>query len=190
MRHSTFQCRTYRTFEFIDVLTEVGLHPANSEECDAGRAIAAELISPHVALAPTFHRVQSLTGAAISVCAQDGAVAGVMGMVPLTPAGLDAVQTHLFDPKNPPADHLCRDGDPFAAVYGWGLAATTRKASATVLLGALTLRKRFSDLPFFTRAATPAGARVIYGRLGYAPYPGAPGDLLWNSVPPSQERAA
>jgi hypothetical protein len=126
----------------------------------------------------------------VSVCTQDGAVTGVMGMVALTPAGLQAVEAHLFDPKNPPVEFLCREGDALAAVYGWGLAATTRKASAIVLAGALKLRERFPDLPFFTRAATEAGAKVIFGRLGYAPYPGAPDNLLWNPIRTSQERAA
>ena len=176
--------------EFIDLLAKDDLHPANPEECEAGRAIAAELISPHVALAATFWRVQAHTGSAVFICRRDGEVTGVLGVVPLQPAGLHAVEHHLFDAKNPPPEFLCAPGDPFAGLYGWGFSARTRKASALVVIGAMKLRDHLNDIPFFTRAATPAGVKVICGRMGYSPFPGAPDDLLWNPVRLSQERAA
>jgi hypothetical protein len=172
-------------------LAPVGLSAADGLECDAGRAIAADLISPHVALAATFRRVQERTESTVLVFRQDDEVVGVLGMVPLRPEGFEAIQRHLFDPKNPPEEFLCAPGDPFPAMYGWGFAARTRRASAAVVLGAMMLRDRYPDIPFFTRAATPAGVKVICGRMGYAAYPGAPDDLLWNPVrPASEERAA
>ncbi|HTI67273.1 MAG TPA: hypothetical protein VL460_06965 [Caulobacteraceae bacterium] len=176
--------------EFIDLLSVIDLHPAEPEECDAGRAIAAELISPYVAPAAAFRRVQAHTGSAVWVYRQAGEVTGVLGMVAVKPNGLKAIEEHLYDSKNTPEEFLCGAGDPFAAIYGWGFAARTRKASVAVVLGAMRSRERFADIPFFTRAATPAGVKVITGRMGYRPYPGAPDDLLWNPVRPSQERAA
>jgi hypothetical protein len=168
----------------------VHLQPADDAQCDAGRAIAADLISPHVATAATFRRVQAQTQCAVSVFLHGGEVAGVLGMVPITPAGLDAIQRHVFTQKDPPPEFLCAPGDPFACIYGWGFAARTRRASAQVVMGAMVLRDAFPDIPVFTRAATPAGVKVICGRMGYLPFPGAPDDLLWNPVRTSQECAA
>lgn len=176
--------------KIVELMAGIDLHLAEPEECDAGRAIAAELISPHVALSATFRRVQAQTGSAVFVTRHQGEVTGVLGVVPLRPEGLRAVQSHLFDPKNPPEEYLCAPGDSFPGLYGWGFSAKTRKASAMVVIGAMTLREYLGDIPFFTRAATPAGVKVICGRMGYAPYPGAPDDLLWNPVRTSQERAA
>ena len=85
---------------------------------------------------------------------------------------------------------LCAPGDELACIYGWGFAARTRRASAQVVLGAMAIRDAFPDIPVFTRAATPAGERIICGKMEYRPYPGAPDDLLWNPVRASQERAA
>jgi hypothetical protein len=172
-------------------LTPLGLDLASEQDCDDGRVLAAELIGPDVALALTFRRVQQITVSTVFVYRRAGEIAGVLGMVAIRPDGLDAIRQHRFDPKNPPTEFLCRPGDPFAAMYGWGIVGRTRKASATVVAGAMTLRDQYPDLPFFTRAVTPAGAKVVRGRLGYSPYPGAPDGLLWNPVRhPSQERAA
>lgn len=111
-------------------------------------------------------------------------------MIPINPEGRRAIEEHCFDPRNPPNEYLSQPGDPFAAVYGWGIAGLTRRASATVVQGVKALRDHFKDVPFYTRTATEAGRRVVCGRLGYAPFPGAPDDLLWNPVTPLQERAA
>jgi hypothetical protein len=177
-------------YEIVDLLAEIDLHPAGPDECDAGRAIAADLISPHVALAITLRRTQERTGSAVFVYRQDAEITGVLAILPLRPEGLDAVERHLFDAKNPPDALLCAPGDPLASLYGWGFSGRTRKASALMLTGALRLREHLHGIPFFTRAATPAGAKVLHGRMGYVPYPGAPDDLLWNPIRPSQERAA
>ena len=176
--------------EFVDVLAAIDLHPAEPEECDSSRLIAAELIGPQVALATTFRRVHAHTGCSVFVSRHEGEVTGILGLIPLLPEGLHAVENHIFDSRNPPVELLCAPGDPFPGLYGWGFAARGRKASAMVVMGAIKIREHLSDIPFFTRAATPAGVKVICGRMGYSPFPGAPDDLLWNPVQKSQERAA
>ncbi len=176
--------------EFHKALAGINLYPAEPEECDAGRAIAADLISPHVALAATFRRVHARTGCSVYVSRQDGQVTGVLGLVPLQPAGLKAVEEHVFVARNPPDEHVCAPGDLFPGLYGWGFAASSRKASAMVVMGAIRIREHLADIPFFTRAATPAGVRIICGKMGYRPYPGAPDDLLWHPVPAPEENAA
>ena len=190
MQLATSPPKLYQPSEYTELYTKAGLHVASREECDAGRAIAAKLIGSRIASVATVLRVQAIGGAIISVCRDEGAVAGVMGMVPLTPAGLQAVQQNLFDAKNPPSQFLCRKDAPMAAVFGWCLVATTQKAAAMVLLGALSVREHFHDLPFFTRRAATAGEGVVFSGLGYVPYPGAPDGLMWNPSRPSQECAA
>lgn len=164
---------------------------ASPEACDNARDLAAELISPHVALAITLRRAQARTRSAIFVLGPDEAISGVVAILPLNPAGLEAIQSHAFDPKNPPDELLCAPGEAIAGLYGWGFVGSTRRASAVVLDGAIRLRNHLKAIPFFTRAATAAGDKVLRGRMGYAPYPAAPDNLLWN--PPRsviEERAA
>ncbi len=102
---------------------------------------------------------------------RDGEVAGVLGMEADHPAGLEAIQRHVFTQKDPPPEHLCAPGDPLACIYGWGFAARTCRASAQVVLGAISIRDAFPGIAVFTRAATPAGQRIICGKMGYLPYP-------------------
>jgi hypothetical protein len=187
---ATSSGRRHDPREFMDVLAAIDLHPALPHECHVARAIAAELIGPQVAPPETFEGAHAHTGCSVFVSRHDGEVTGVLGLLPLVPAGLHAVETHTFKSRNPPLELLCAPGDPFPGLYGWGFAARGRKASALVVMGAIKIREHLSDIPFFTRAATPAGVKVICGRMGYAPFPGAPDDLLWNPVDKSQERAA
>lgn len=191
MRRDALYPRTYDPREFVDLLTGIDLHPANATQCDSGWALAAELISPNVAGPAILRRIQARTEASVFVQTDgDGEVVGVSGILPLRPEGLEAMLAHRFAPKDPPNEFLCAPGDPMAAMYPWAFAARTRRASAAAVSMMLILREHYPDIPFFTRAVTPAGAKVVRGRMGYAPYPDAPDDLLWNPVRPSQERAA
>jgi hypothetical protein len=182
--------RHYHARDFIRLLAPVDLHPADEAECAAGRALAAAKISPHVASVETFVRVQARTGAAVFVQTRDGEVTGVTGMLPLNTDGLREIVEHRFTSKDPPDELLCAPGDDAAAMYAWGFSASTRKASAAVVMMTMILRDHYPEIPFFTRAVTPAGVKVICGRMGYSPYPGAPDDLLWNPVRSIEERAA
>jgi len=176
------QYQIYDPLEFSSVVAGHGLDVASDEECIQGRALAAELISPHVASAAVLLNVQVKTGATVFVHRSGGGIDGVLAMVALTPDGLRAVLEGRFDTRNPDDSFVCAPGDAYAGVYGWGLAGRTRRASAAVMLGAMALRDHYPALPFFSRTATAAGAKVVRGRMGYAPYPGAPDDLLWNPV--------
>jgi len=183
--------RPYCPHEITDLLVKIELQPADFAQCNVGREMAARMIHPGVASAATLRRIQARTRAAVFVQTQNEVVVGVSGALPLTPSGLGAVEGHQFEARDPADDHLCAPGDPLAAVYAWAFAATTRKASAAVVMMMIRLREHYSDIPFFTRAVTPTGAKVVRGRMGYSPYPGAPDDLLWNPVRPLiEERAA
>lgn len=174
----------------VGLLAPLDLHLASPEECELGRRLAAELISPAIALTETLLRVQERCGAAVFVQRVANDVTGVTTLLPLRPEGLQAIKAHAFDTRLPPNELLCAPGDPLAATYLWGFAATTKRASAAVVHMTIRLREHWSEIPFFTRAVTRAGSKVVRGRMGYRPYPNAPDDLLWNPVSSLQERAA
>jgi hypothetical protein len=160
-------------------LSSLDLHPAGRRDIEVARALAAELIGPQVTSVDTFADVHAKTRASVFVYRQDGRITGTLGIVPLRPPGLDAICAGTFDPRRPAGELVCGPTDPFAALYGWGFAARTRKAAAAVVTGSMQLRATvFAAIPCFTRAATPAGARVILSRMGYSPYPGSSSGLL------------
>jgi hypothetical protein len=176
--------------EFHQLLVKFDFHIASAEEYGRARALAAETISPHIASESTLRRVQQTTQAAVFINRHAGKIVGILGIIPLQPAGVAAVQRHLFCPRDPSNEFLCLPNDRFAGLYGWGFSALTRKVAAQALAASKALRDHFFEVPFFSRAATPAGAKALLGRLGYTPYPDAPDDLLWNPALSPQERAA
>ncbi|HTK36556.1 MAG TPA: hypothetical protein VL358_14895 [Caulobacteraceae bacterium] len=190
MKTTTPYHRRYDPREIIDLLAKIDLHPASEGECETAWTMAADLISPHVASPITFQRMQARTDASLFVQRHEGRITGITGVLPLNPEGRRAIEQNLFAARNPPDEFICAPGDSLAAMYPWGFAATTAKAKAAVVLMTLKLRLHFPDIPFFTRAVTASGAKVVRGRMGYVPFPGAPDDLLWNPVRTSQERAA
>lgn len=167
----------------LHCLASLGLHPASPDDIEVARGLAAELIGPYVAAAATFDWVHRKTRASLFVYRQNGDITGTLGIVPLKPQGLDAVLRDTFDARNPARETVCRPGDPFAALYGWGFAASTRKAAAAVVIGSMRLRETvFAPIPCFTRAATPAGERIIRTKMGYQPYRGSRSGLLISPV--------
>ncbi len=160
----------------------VDLFPATPAEMAPARALAAELIGPYVVSEETFGYAHARTGgASMFVHRLDGAVDGAFAMVPLRRSGLHALHHHRFDAKNPDWDQVAEAGEEPAAIYGWGFAASTRKAAAAVVRGAMLLRdEAFPNIPWFTRAATPAGAKVILGKMAYRPFNGSDSGMLWS----------
>ena len=176
---------TWMPESVLHCLATLDIHPASTRDIEIARGLAAELIGPYVATGETFADVHRKSHASLFVYRQNGEITGTLGIVPLQPRGLDAVIRDTFDAKNPARDTVCAPGDSFAALYGWGFAARTRKAAAAVVIGSMRLRDTvFAPIPCFTRAATPAGARVICTKMGYRPYRGSSSGLLISPVAP------
>jgi hypothetical protein len=151
-------------------LESFGVFPARSDEFTRGRAIAAELISPDVASEETFAAVHNRNGAGVFVYRQDGLAQGFLGVILLRASGLAKIEADVFNAVAPDLDDVCETGEEPAAVYGWGFAATTARAAGAMVLGLMALRDKAGlNVPFFCRAATPAGAKVLLGKMGYAP---------------------
>lgn len=167
----------------LHCLAALDIHPASPSDVDIVRGLAAELIGPYVATAETFADIHRKSRASIFVYRQNGEITGTLGIVPLRPQGLDAVIRDTFDARDPARETVCAPGDAFAALYGWGFAARTRKGGAAVVMGSMRLRETvFAQIPCFTRAATPAGERVICTKMGYRPFRGSSSGLLVSPV--------
>lgn len=163
-----------------DVTASFGLVLADLDQIRQARAISAALVGEGVAATETFVAVQQITQSSVFVYCENGAVTGVLGLFFLRQAGLDAIESGTFDAVNLDLDLIARPGEPPAAGYGWGFAATTQAGGRAVVKASAALRdKLFWGIPAFTRTATPDGVRVILGSLGYRPYGRGETTLVW-----------
>ena len=170
-------------------LGRLGLHPASPAGLEAGHRLAARLIGPGITPLETLRTVQRHCGLAAFVRHEDEALVGVFVFLLLNGRGWAAVLADDFDGLAPSLDHLAVPAEHPSAYYGWGFAATTPEARAAVVAGADLLRKGvLAALPFFCRAATPAGRRAVTVKLGYRDLPGSRSGILW--APPAGGRRA
>jgi hypothetical protein len=164
--------------DIVDRVAEVGLRPANDDELDAARGLAAGLIGSDIATVDTLRAVQAATGASILVTRDSEGVAGVLAALLVRPRGRAQIEAGCFDGVGVDLDLLARPGETPAAFYAWGIASRSREASRAVVAGAAELSRLFATMPRFARAATEAGARILTARMGYLPVCGAP-NLYW-----------
>lgn len=163
------------------VAAQFAMELASDDDIRAGREIAARLISDSIASAETFIAMQRLTRASVFVHREAGAVTGMLGLFLLRPVGLAAIQKAHFDAIAPDFDQVARPGETPAACYGWGFAATTDRGAGAAVKTAVAMQKRlFWAIPTFTRTATPDGARVILGPMGYQIYSASDPTLVWR----------
>jgi hypothetical protein len=160
-------------------LGELGMTLASSAEIVEGHALATRTVSPNIATVETLARIQELTAAScFTARAPNGSIAGVIAVIPLTPAAGSSLAAGIFDGVNPPVEMAARPGDPVIAIYGWGMAGATWRGRATVMAGAVKLhREIFPTIPLYGRAATPGGERTLLRRIGAQAVPG-PGGLV------------
>lgn len=165
-------CRTDRD-SVLAVAASYGLTPPAENEIGACRLIAAQRISDAVVTEERFAAVQAITGASLFAFREEGVVTGVLAFFFLRPAGLAALLEGRFDPQGFDLDLVARSDEPAAAAYAWGFAATTEAGGKAVVKGSAAIQEGLAwAIPVFTRVATDDGARVLYGKMGYAPVPG------------------
>ena len=167
----------------VAVAGRFGMALATDDQIRAAREIAAKLISDGIASADTFIAVQTLTESSVFVFTESGRVTGMLGMFLLSERGLLAVKRGVFDAVAPDRAFVCQPGQPPAACYGWGFAATTEAGGRAAVKAAVALHDElFWAIPTFTRTATPDGVRVILGPMGYVRYRESDPTLVW--LPP------
>lgn len=163
----------------VEVAREAGLRPAVGDEITAARDLAAELMKHEVVSIETILAVQAIQPAAMLVFDDGQQITGVFGQLLLRPSAVRPLFDGAFDALNVDTDFLTRAGEPAALGYAWGLAASTKRAAASLILhGQLVRRRLFPNLTIFTRAVTPVGRHIALNRYGYQPLRHPDDDLL------------
>jgi hypothetical protein len=163
----------------VEVAREAGLRPAVGDEISVARDLAAELMKHDVVSIETILAVQAIQPAAMLVFDDGEQITGVFGQLLLRPSAVQPLFAGDFDALNVDTAFLTRAGEPAALGYAWGLAASTKRAAAALILhGQLVRRRLFPNLTIFTRAVTPVGRHIALNRYGYVPLRHADDDLL------------
>lgn len=157
----------------------LGVFDAEPDELGQVRTLAADLISPGVASLSTIQAVHARTGYGIYVVREEGKVAGWLALVMLNDAGLAAVEDDSFDPIEPDLRYLTSPFETPVAVYSWGIATASRPAAKSLIEACWVVREQMPDIPFFVRASTEAGRRMLTEKLYFVGYPGTASGLLW-----------
>lgn len=171
-------------------LAPVGMFDALPGELAQVRALAARLISPNVASERSLRAIHRRTGYGVYVTRGEGEVTGFLAFVLVDPAGLAAIEADAFDPLRPQLEYVVPAGEEPAAVYCWGIAASTPRTAARLVQGSWAARAALPDRPYFVRAATDAGRRLLTRNMNFTPYPGSESGLLWWPVYDAGRRAA
>ncbi len=160
-------------------LALLDIYPASRTEVVEARHFAARLIGGTIVTPEGLQRVHEHSGAGLFVYHDDEELTGVLALVMLNAAGHDAIRGEAFDALDPDLAHVAREGEDPAALYGWGIAAT-RKMTARRLVDGLSAIANgpVGHLPYYSRAATPQGERLLIERIGFRPYPGSATGLL------------
>lgn len=164
-----------------------GLRVARPNELPEVRRLATDLICPRVMPPAGLRMVLRKTRSGILVFEEaGGAITGMLAVARLTEKGHEALLNGSFNPLAPSARHYAGPGDPVSAVYALGIAARSREAARATVTAVTRLRETvMAELPFFARASTDAGRRVLIERLHCSE---TAGGLLW-SPPRRPERA-
>jgi len=151
-----------------------GLSPFGGADMRVAGELARSGVGGALAGGEVFAAVQAACGCAAFAYRREGRLTGALAVIPLAASGAAALAADAFDGVAPDRDHVARAGERLAAVYGWGIVGAERRARAAVLAAVHRLRvELYPMLPFYCRAATAAGERVILGRLGYRPMAGS-----------------
>jgi hypothetical protein len=184
--HSEIRVRATPSDAVQTCLAHHGLQAVRMDEIAAGRSMALSMIGPGIASEAAFMAIHRRNGAAVFVYRQDDEAQGFLGLILLRQSGLRRLEADQFDAVAPDLSDVCTAKEAPAAIYGWGFAARTVRASGACVMGLMALADQvFPDLPFFCRAATPRGERVILGKMGYSPLIGSASGLLVRRPEPA-----
>lgn len=166
-------------------LAAFDLDPARDRDIAEARAFAAGLIGPQIVSAEALQRVHEQSGAGLFLAREEGVLTGVLAFVLLNRAGLAAVWAESFEATDPSPSHVSLAHEDPVALYGWGVAATTRASADRVIEGARAMwASAVAGLPYFARPTTPKGERLMRERLNFEDCPGSKTGLVW--LPPDR----
>ena len=152
----------------LQAMAKLGLRLATDKDIAEGRALAERLVGPAIASLDVMLRVQARTGCTSFVMrSAEGRLIGALAVIPLSAGAGPSLARGDFDGLSPPDAVLAGPGDVAMAFYGWGMAGLTPRGRAAVIAAAMRLQREvYGDLPFYARAATSQGERVLHDRMG------------------------
>ena len=162
--------------KMIEQMSNFGWRTASEKEIPEMLALGERLIEDRLISPETLAHLHDLTG--ITAWVFGDPVEGLVISVPLSEAGLDAIQDNEFVAKTPDDAHVAAAGQPCAGVYIGIYAGETKEARKAVMSGAGVIRMAiYAQVPCFARAATEDGARSMES-LGWSPA-GFGAEKLW-----------
>jgi len=174
----------------VSIATELGLVAPATDEMPQARDLAAELMRHEVVSVETLLAVQAVQPTATLVFKEDGRITGVSGQLLFRQAAVTQLYAGAFDAVDVDTRLLSRAGERPAAGYSWGIAASSKRAAAAIILFGKEVRARlYPNLVIFTRAVTPVGRHIATTRHGYRPLRG-PNDDFMIRLPNHEARAA
>ena len=174
----------------LSIAAEVGLVAPVPDEMGQARDLAAELMRHDVVSVETLLAVQAVQPTATLIFKEDGRITGVSGQLLFRRSAITQLYGGVFDAVDVDTRLLSRPGERPAAGYSWGIAASTKRAAAAVILFGKEVRARlYPNLVIFTRAVTPVGRHIATTRHGYRPLRG-PDDDFMIRLPGPEARAA
>ena len=163
----------------IEVAAPHHLAPAQSDDLVEMRDLAACLMDAKVAELETYLAVQQIQPAALLIHKEDGRITGVVGMLYVRMSAVNQILRGRFNAVAPNTDLLTPEGESPAALYTWGVAASTKPAGTAILVGGSAVRQTlFPTISSFTKAVTGAGRHVAVDRYGFRPLRNPQDDLL------------
>jgi hypothetical protein len=185
LNYATPRCNPEATGRW---LRPFGLQRFDAGDIHAIGELAHQGLPGRLADGQTVTAVHALCGGGLYLFPEADRVTGALAIVPLCEAGLARLMADDFDSLSPDLSLVARPGEALGCVYAWGIVGRTRRAKAAVLSGLAQLQAGLG-VPFFCRAASEDGARVIGGRLAYAPLAGSTSGLFIHR-PAALRRAA
>lgn len=160
-----------------------GLEVLSDSDIALAREVSADMIGADLASAETLIACQRTAEAVVFGYRENGALTGMMALLPLNADGLVNMECGAFDARAPSLNLIARPGDEPAGYYAWGIAATTKDAARALIRTSAALRTNlFWAIPSFTRAATADGLRLM-SSFGYRPFIDADPQLIMAPAP-------
>jgi len=154
---------------------ELGFRHATIGELAEGIRLAESLMGSKIATQDAVMRMDVVTGMTAWVTGEP--IEGVFLVLPLSPAGEQAVRDGSYCPADPAPAHLAWHGRDVAGVYIGVYAGATKEARRAVMTASAVMRvDQFASVPAFARGATDDGKRSM-ASLGFSPLEGGLPDL-------------
>ena len=167
---------------------ELGFRHATIRELGEGIRLAESLMNSKIATPAAVMRMDVVTGMTAWVTGDP--IEGVFLVLPLSPAGEQAVRDGSYCPSDPAPAHLAWHGRDVAGVYIGVYAGATKEARRAVMMAAAVMRvEQFAAVPSFARGATDDGKRSM-ASLGFSPLEGGLPDLWVQEALSSGSEAA